>query len=200
MLPSRAAVVTRAFGTAASTPKERRMRLYAGKIAPIAQDMLSALLTGGAIEPEEGMEGEVLLDIESVLREYIRTEREIVNQARETISRDGLEFRQLNKIKTRLADDRGFGVGDKAIDYLSRQIIECLFHSRHVSEIFAEDHVLRRHMRDVLRQHLRVDDDLDQEVRKRIQNLQEGTSTWEIEYNKVMADLRRLKGLEDDAA
>ncbi len=175
------------------------MRLYAGKVTPIAQDMLEALTSTNAVEAEPGMEGEVLLDIESVLKEYIRTEREIVNQARETISRDGLEFRQLSKIKSRLADDRGFGIGDKAIDYLSRQIIECLFHSRHVAEIFEEDHTLRRAMRDVLRQHLRVDEDLDQEVRRRIQNLQEGTSNWEVEYNKVMSDLKRLKGLEEDA-
>lgn len=175
------------------------MRLYAGKVTPIAQDMLEALTSTNAVEAEPGMEGEVLLDIESVLKEYIRTEREIVNQARETISRDGLEFRQLSKIKSRLADDRGFGIGDKAIDYLSRQIIECLFHSRHVAEIFEEDHTLRRAMRDVLRQHLRVDEDLDQEVRRRIQNLQEGTSNWEVEYNKVMSDLKRLKGLEEDS-
>jgi uncharacterized protein len=174
------------------------MRLYAGKVTPIAQDMLEALTSTNAVEAEPGMEGEVLLDIESVLKEYIRTEREIVNQARETISRDGLEFRQLSKIKGRLADDRGFGTGDKAIDYLSRQIIECLFHSRHVAEIFEEDHTLRRSMRDVLRQHLRVDEDLDQEVRRRIQNLQEGTSNWEVEYNKVMSDLKRLKGLEEE--
>ncbi len=173
------------------------MRLYAGKVTPIAQDMLEALTSTNAIEPEPGQEGEVLLDIESVLKEYIRTEREIVNQARETISRDGLEFRQLSKIKSKLADDRGFGIGDKAIDYLARQIIECLFHSRHVVEIYEEDHTLRKHMRDVLRQHLRVEEDLDHEVRRRIQNLQEGTANWEIEYNKVMADLKRLKGLEE---
>lgn len=174
------------------------MRLYAGKVTAISQDMLEALLAGNAVEAEEGMEGEILLDIESVLKEYIRTEREIVNQARETISRDGLEFRQLHKIKSKLADDRGFGIGDKAIDYLSRQIIECLFHSRHVAEIYEEDHTLRKLMRDVLRSHLRVEEDLDQEVRRRIQNLQEGTSSWEIEYNKVMSDLKRLKGLEGD--
>lgn len=175
------------------------MRLYAGKVTPIAHDMVEGLLSSGAIEAEPDMDSEILLDIESVLKEYIRTEREIVNQARETISRDGLEFRQLHKIKTKLADDRAFGIGDKAIEYLSRQIIECLFHSRHVAEIFEEDHVLRKTMRDVLRTHLRVEEDLDQEVRKRIQNLQEGTSSWEIEYNKVMSDLKRLKGLEGEA-
>lgn len=174
------------------------MRLYAGKVGPIASDMVAQLTSEGSIEAEPELEDEVLLDIESVLREYIRTEREITNHARELISKGGLEFRQLNKLKNKIAEERGFGIGDRALDYLTRQIIECLFHSRHVAEIFVEDHELRRTMMGVLRQHLKVEEDLDQEVRKRIKNLQEGTSSWEIEYNKVMEDLKRLKGLNED--
>lgn len=173
------------------------MRLYAGKVTPISNDMVQVLLSTGAVEAEPTMEGEILLDIESVLKEYIRTDREIVNHARELISQGGLEFRQLHRLKAKIADERNFGIGDKAMDYLTRQIIECLFHSRHVAEIFVEDHELRKMLRDVLRQHLKVNDDLDEEVRRRIQNLQEGTSSWEVEYNKVMSDMKRLKGLED---
>jgi hypothetical protein len=172
------------------------MRLYAGKISPIANDMVEALVANGDIEVSADLVHEVVLDVESVLREYIRAEREITDRARDQISRDGLEFNQVNKIKNKLAEDRGFGIGDRAVEYLTRQVIEALFHSRHVEEVFAEDHTLRRTMRDVLNRHLNVDDDLDQEVRKRIKNLQEGTSTWEIEYHKVMSDLRRLKGLD----
>ncbi len=174
------------------------MRMYAGKVGPIAADMVNQLTTDSSIEPEPEMADEVLLDIESVLREYIRTEREITNHARELISKGGLEFRQLNKLKSKIADERGFGIGDKALDYLTQQIIECLFHSRHVAEIYVGDHDLRRTMMGVLKQHLRVEEDLDQEVRKRIKNLQEGTSSWEVEYNKVMEDLKRLKGLGED--
>ena len=172
------------------------MRLYAGKISPIANDMVEALVANGDIEVSADLVHEVVLDVESVLREYIRAEREITDRARDLISRDGLEFNQVNKIKNKLAEDRGFGIGDRAVEYLTRQVIEALFHSRHVEEVFAEDHTLRRTMRDVLNRHLNVDDDLDQEVRKRIKNLQEGTSTWEVEYHKVMSDLRRLKGLD----
>mgnify|MGYP002633055126 CR=1 FL=1 len=176
------------------------MRMYAGKVSAISTDMINQLISSGAIEPEVDMAGEVLLDIESVLREYIRTEREITNKAREIISQQQLEYRQLHKLKSKIADERGFGIGDRALDYLTTQIIECLFHSRHVAEIFHEDHELRRILRDVLRTHLRVDDDLDQEVRRRIQNLQEGTTSWEVEYNKVMEDIKRLKGLTDAPA
>ena len=170
------------------------MRLYPGKVSAIAQDMVQALVQNGDIEVAEEMTQEVVLDIESVLREYIRADRELTDRARDLISKDGLEFNQVNKIKTRLADERGFGVGDRAVDYLTRQIIEALFHSRHVDEVFSEDHTLRKSLRDVLNQHLHVDSDLDVEVRKRIKNLQEGTQSWEVEYQKVMQDLKRLKG------
>ena len=172
------------------------MRLYAGKISPIANDMVQQLVTNGDIEVLPDMVHEVVLDVESVLKEYIRAEREITDRARDQISRDGLEINQVNKIKNKIAEERGFGIGDRALEYLTRQVIEALFHSRHVDEVFAEDHELRRTMRDVLNRHLNVDDDLDQEVRRRIKNLQEGTSTWEVEYHKVMQDLRRLKGLD----
>jgi len=172
------------------------MRLYPGKVSNIAQDMVAVLAANQDIEVDAELVGEVVLDIESVLREYIRADREITDKARERISRDGIEFIQLNKIKQKIAEERNFGVGDRAVDYLTKQIIEALFHSRHVEEVFAEDHTLRKTLRDVLNRHTHVDDDLDQEVRKRIKNMQEGTQGYDIEYQKVMADLKRLKGLD----
>jgi hypothetical protein len=158
--------------------------------------MVALLVSNQDIEVDTELVGEVILDIESVLREYIRADREITDKARERISKDGIEFIQLNKIKQKLAEERNFGVGDRAVEYLTKQIIEALFHSRHVEEVFAEDHTLRKTLRDVLNRHTHVDDDLDQEVRKRIKNLQEGTQGYDIEYQKVMADLKRLKGLD----
>ena len=172
------------------------MRLYPGKVSAIAKDMVDVLSANGDIEVLPEMVSEVVLDIESVLREYIRAVREVTDRARDMISRDGLEFNQVNKIKQKMAEERGFGVGDRAVDYLTKQVIEALFHSRNVEEVFAEDHTLRKTLRDVMNRHLHVDDDLDQEVRRRIKNLQEGTQNWEVEYHKVMQDLKRLKGLE----
>ncbi|MSQ83955.1 MAG: DUF507 family protein [Myxococcales bacterium] len=172
------------------------MRLYPGKVSAIAHDMVAGLSTSGDIEIATELVAEVVLDVESVLREYIRLDRDVTDRAREKISREGLEFTQLNKIKQKIAEERNFGVGDRAVEYITKQIIEALLHSRHVAEVFGEDNVLRRSLRDVINRHTHVDDDLDQEVRRRIKNLQEGTSTWEVEYQKVMGDLRRLKGLD----
>jgi len=41
-----------------------------------------------------------------------------------------------------------------------------------------------------------VDDELDEEVRRKIKNLEEGTATWEIEYSKVLDQMKRNRGLE----
>lgn len=177
------------------------MRLYPGKVTIIAQDMVAALCAirdngNPDVEVSPDEVSEVVLDIESVLREYIRLDRDMTERAREKISQEGLEFTQLNKIKQKLAEERNFGVGDRAVEYLTKQIIEALLHSPHVDEVFAEDHALRRTLRDVINRHTHVDDDLDLQVRNRIKNLQEGTQTWELEYQKVMGDLRRLKGLD----
>ena len=51
-------------------------------------------------------------------------------------------------------------------------------------------------MSDVLKKHMQVDDELDEEVRRRIKNLQEGTSTWEVEYGKVLDQIKRNRGLD----
>lgn len=169
------------------------MKLYPGKIPTMAQEMAAALTSGGDIEIREEERNEVELDIASVLREYVRVEREITDQARELIARRDLDFTSLSKLKTRIADERGFGLGEDAVEYIVRQVIEMLLHSVHVEEVFAEDNVLRRKMAEVLGRYMNEDNELDREVRRRIKNLQEGTTGWEIEYRRLMEDLRRTK-------
>ena len=53
------------------------MRLYPGKVSAIAKDMVDVLSASGDIEVLPEMVSEVVLDIESVLREYIRADREV---------------------------------------------------------------------------------------------------------------------------
>ena len=69
-------------------------------------------------------------------------------------------------------------------------------HSRFIDEVFGDDGDMRKKIQVILRKHMQVDTDIDHEVRRRIKNLQEGTATWEIEYQKVMDQLRRQHKLE----
>ena len=171
------------------------MKVYTGRIDTMAQEILESVTEEEDIEVLPEMAEEVRLDIASVLREYVRLDREITDRARDVISDRGLPYNQLHKIKYKLAEERGFGIGEDSVDYLSSQIIEMLLHTAHVEEVYAENHDLRRKMRPAMRRHMSMESDLEQEVRNRIKNLQEGTSDWKIEYDKVMEQLKDGKNL-----
>lgn len=171
------------------------MRLYRGKVGVIAEEMTQSLMADGDIEVESDMVGEVRLDIEAVLNEYRRKDREILERAKDAIAERSLDYGHTQKVRMRMAGKEGFGVGDKAMEYITTQLLESLLHSKNVEEIFAEDHTLRRKMVQVLKKHTEMDDALDREVKSKIKNLQEGSSDWEVEYSRVMGDTRRNKGL-----
>jgi hypothetical protein len=65
-----------------------------------------------------------------------------------------------------------------------------------VEEVFSEDHDLRRKMREILRRHTEMERDLDREVRAKIRNFQEGSQNWDVEYERVMGDIKKNKNLE----
>ena len=171
------------------------MKVYPGRIPAICKEIVEALMSESLIDVVPEMVGEVELDIQSILKEYNRLDREITDRARDIIAERGMPYNQLFKVKTRLAGERGFGIGDDSVDYLSSQVIEMLLHTAHVDEVYGEDHDLRRKMRPVFRRQMAVDSDLDVEVRNKIKNLQEGSSDWEIEYRKVMGQLKDARNL-----
>jgi hypothetical protein len=89
----------------------------------------------------------------------------------------------------------GIKIGDESIDYLLDQILEILMHSANVDEIFAEDVELRRKMGPCLKRHMAVDEELEKEVRGKLRHVEEGTRTWEVEYARMMEEIKRRKGL-----
>ena len=62
-------------------------------------------------------------------------------------------------------------------------------------EVFGEDRTMRKTMMRLLRKHLVEEADLDREVRSRLKNMRPGTDKWDIEYRRVMDDVRRKRGL-----
>ena len=68
---------------------------------------------------------------------------------------------------------------------------------RDIDEVFADDATLRRKLRDIVKKHMTVDDELDKEVRQRIKNLEEGSQTWDIEYNRVLEQMKNKLGLKE---
>lgn len=172
------------------------MRLYRGKISVISEEIANTLINDGDIEVEPSQVAEVMLDIESVLKEYMRIDREILEKAKDIVEKRKLDYGQLNRVRQGLAEEAQFGINEHAYDWLIRQLIEQMMHSRNVEEVFAEDPDLRRKIREVLKKHTELESDLDRQVRAKIKNLQEGTQNWDIEYQKVMMELKQAKRLE----
>ncbi len=172
------------------------MRLYGSKIPIIAEEILRILEQQGAIEL--GDRAEAQADIEAVLKEYLRVEREVTEEAKDRLARRGLGYEHLRKMKTEVARERRTDFKpDDPMPYLVGQILEMLFHSVHVEEIFAEDRDLRIVVTKVLRKHMQADEGMDREVRAKIKNLQEGTATFEIEYQRVLDQIKRKRGLAE---
>jgi uncharacterized protein len=170
------------------------MRLYPGRVPAVAADIVRTLVDAGDIEVSNKKEAE--LDVASVLNEYLRTEREIADEARNMLDQRGLPHEQFGRARRAIAEQRGLGQGEEAIPWISNQMIELFMHSAHIDEVFADDGLLRVKLKDLLKKHMAVDEEIEHEARRRIQNLQEGTGAWDIEYARAMAEIKRAKGLE----
>jgi len=169
------------------------MRLFSGKIPTISEEIVRVLTSEGDVETEQP--NEVVLDVESVLKEYLRFERTIADEAKNRLEARALPYAQLGKLRNQVAKEKAAPQSDDILPYLLEQILNILFHSRNVDEIYAEDTDLRKKITPILKKHMEVGGELDEEVRSKIKNLEEGTATFEIEYQRIMGDLKRKKGL-----
>jgi len=169
------------------------MRLYSGKIPTIAGEIVKTLMDAGDIAVLD--RGEAEMDAQAVLKEYLRLDREITERAKDILQKRGLPYEQFGKVKRTLAHEKGLGLGEEGLEWMTGQMIESFMQSPHIEEIFSEDTVLRKRMADILKKHMLVDEELDEEVRRKIKNLEEGTATWEIEYTKVLDQMKRNRGL-----
>jgi uncharacterized protein len=169
------------------------MRLFSGKIPTISEEIVRVLTSESDIETEHP--NEVVLDIESVLKEYLRYERSVADEAKDRLESRGLPYAQLGKIRSQVAREKGAPQQDDVLPYLLEQILGMLFNSNHVDEVYAEDATLRKKITNILRKHMDVGGELDEEVRSKIRNLEEGTASFELEYQRVMGELKRKKGL-----
>jgi hypothetical protein len=169
------------------------MRLHSARVPQLAAEMVTALVSARDIESESPKE--VQLDVESVLNQYIRDEQEISERAKDLVAARGLPQAEFGRMKKLIADERKVKLGEDAIDYLLDQLVEMLMHSTNVDEIYSEDVELRRKLRGPLRAQLALEEELQAEVRGRLKHVQEGSSLWEVEYRRMMDDIKRRKGL-----
>jgi len=169
------------------------MRLYSGKVPAISTEVVRGLLAAKDIEAESPKEVEA--DVTAVLNQYLSDEREVNERAKDVLERTGKSQNDFQRVRALVADEKGIKVGDETLDYLLDQVVEMLMHSNNVEEVFASDVDLRRRMAPVFKKHMAVDSALDTEVRAQLRHVKEGTREWEVEYARVLEQVKRRKGL-----
>lgn len=172
------------------------MRLYGGQVPVIAEEILRVLTRTNGLEVAEENMPEVEVDIQSVLREFIRLDRELTERAREVIRKSGDNNLTIGRVKRQLAKEKNVQVGEEAIGYIITQLIEAFLHSSFVDEVYDEDNDIRKKVKPILRRHMSMDEALDREVRDKIKNIEEGGSNWDVEYQRVMENMKRAKKLD----
>ncbi len=170
------------------------MRLFSSKVPVIASEIVRKLVADKDLEAESPPEVEK--DVEAVLNEYLRLEREVSSKTKELMDGRKLPPTEFGRVKKSVAEQKGLKIGDEVIDYLLDQLVESFLYSNNVDEVYASDLDLRRKMAPILKRHMQVEDELDREVRSRLKHLEEGTPAWEIEYGKVLEVVKRSKGVK----
>ena len=171
------------------------MRIYPKVIPIISREVIQKLMQDGDIEVETLRIADAEMDMSAIMREYLANEERVNQATREALERRGYDQSKFNQVKREMADVRGFKMGEEGIEYVINQMIEFLLISRNVEEVFAADNVIRQKVFAVMKKHLDVDDEIDREARARLKHLQEGTSAFDIEYNKTVEQIRRARGL-----
>ena len=169
------------------------MRLYASKIPAIVDSVFQTLVQSGDLETTN--RDEFRNDVESVLREYLRTNREITERAKDILEARGLPYSDLHRIRRQQAENLDFGIGDESINWIANQMTALFMRSQYVDEIYIDDPTLRRKIKEILKRHMQHDEDLDREVRRHLKHLKDGTGSFEIEYQKQLELVKRKHGL-----
>ncbi len=171
------------------------MRLYPKLVPIIAREVILRLTADKDLEIEAIRVADAELDMAAIMREYLANEERVNQASREALERRGYDHSKFNQVKREMADVRGFKLGDEGIEFVINQMLEFLLVSRNIEEVFASDNEMRPKIMQVMKRHLDIEDDIDREVRARLRHLQEGTSAFEIEYQKTVEQIRRARGL-----
>jgi hypothetical protein len=161
------------------------MRLYRKIIPKISKEIISTLKNDGDVEIDDEKLEEAELDVAAILVEYCNAEDRLNQETRDALSRRGLSPDRFAQVKKGLAEARSHKTGEEGAEYVINQMLEGLMHSRNIEEVFAEDHEMRRKIATVI----------DREARGRLKNLREGSAEWDVEYERIVGQLKRARGL-----
>ena len=171
------------------------MRLYRSQIPRIAEDIIGTLQLEGDIVVATDDRSDAEQDIRAIMEEYLKQEGRVVQETREFMEINQITYDQFGRVKSQFAEKRSHPTGDDGIRWIIGQILENFMISRFVDEVFGEDRKMKKMLMQLFRKHLIEEADLDRDVRGRLKNMRPGTEKWEIEYRRVMDEVRRKRGL-----
>ena len=171
------------------------MRLYRTKIPTIGMEIVSTLGAAEDIEVTVEKVPELEMDIRAIMDGYAKMESQVIEETKELMAQKGLPYNEFRRIKKLVSQEHHHVTGLDGQDWIINQIIECLMISPNVEEVYADDPSLRKKIYDVFKRNIVDEDQLDTDVRARMKNLKEGTPAWDIEYQKVMRDVKRKHGI-----
>ncbi len=171
------------------------MRLYRKIVAKISKDSIRSLVAAGLIEVEENKLQEAELDLAAVMVEYLNADEDLNEKTRSLLNKHGLGMDRFWQTKKILAESEDFKIGNDAIDYILTCLLNTLLTSKNIAEVFGDDFELRKNMRISFDKYTSISEDLDKEARGMLKNLRQGSSEWEIEYPRAVAQIRKRKGL-----
>ncbi len=171
------------------------MRIYPKLIPAMARDIVQVLTKDGDIEVLPESMDAAREDFASIIRQYQVQEENITGDAKTLLIRRNWPRSKLAEAKRIVAAQRRFPVGDDGVDFIINQMLEFMFMTSNIEEVYAQDHTMRKKIVTVLRKYFKIDEEVDKEVRSKLKHLQEGTSDWEIQYKRVLEQVRRRKGL-----
>ena len=170
------------------------MKLYRTKVDPLAKDIVGTLNAARDIEVSPGQVSEAELDVRAILDQYVKVEDEVWERSKDLVSQRNLPQGELGRVRRIVAEERKHKVGEEGIDWLIEQVIEGFLVSPNVEEVYSDDPTLRRRIFDVMKKHLDDDNAIEVEVKGRLKHLQEGTAAYEVEYQRVLQEVKKKRG------
>lgn len=171
------------------------MKIYRKKIGPIAEEIINTLVRDEDIEIRGSLLNAVVKDISNFIEEYAKQEQAVSDEAKAKMEEEGLSVEHLIKVKNIIAQQRGVKLGDDALEYLAEKIIKYLLTEDAIEEVYSDDPSMKKKIYDIFRKHTFVEDDIDKEVRARLKNIPENSPIFKIEYEKVLREIKRKRGL-----
>jgi hypothetical protein len=171
------------------------MKLYRAKVSVIAAEAVERLVAEGDVELAEGQRDEAEKDFVAIMEDYLRRDFELREEIKDYMSSRSLPYGQYGRIRSRMADARGYPLGDDVERFLVRQFVENLMISPSIEEVYGEDQAIYKKLMEVVKGHHVDEQEIRDEAQTRIKNVREGTVEFEVAMRNAVRDEKKRRGL-----